>query len=267
MRRIKKPSFKIIILVILSGIFNLLSYSFDQLVIQSELKNRELERELTSSRIDLETLSYEISTLNDLSNDINKSSFYFFKHTSINMFNSGFFLTDPKLQEVKPNNIFKDNISKKIGMTYLENLNEMILDFNNKVDEIETVSNSIFPNATYLSPLKNIKISEKLINDFIPAQVEDDTEQKKIDQKNYEIYSDIYDKITKLREHRYVYDFILIKAEDKYITKFSNFFNFVDTYAEQQNKINYYILLSIISQILGILFILLLFKNIILKKY
>ena len=94
MRRIKKPSFKIIILVILSGIFNLLSYSFDQLVIQSELKNRELERELTSSRIELENLSYQISTLNDLSSDINKSSFYFFKHLSINIFNSGFFLTD-----------------------------------------------------------------------------------------------------------------------------------------------------------------------------
>ena len=34
-------------------------------------------------------------------------------------------------------------------------------------------------------------------------------------------------------------------------------------YAEEQNKINYFILLSIISQILGILFILLLFKSLI----
>ena len=116
MRRIKKPSFKIIILVILSGIFNLLSYSFDQLVIQSELKNRELERELTSSRIDLETLSYEISTLNDLSNDINKSSFYFYKHLTINLYNSSHFLTDPDLKDFELNNIFKDNILKKIGI-------------------------------------------------------------------------------------------------------------------------------------------------------
>ncbi len=179
MRRIKKPSFKIIILVILSGIFNLLSYSFDQLVIQSELKNRELERELTSSRIELETLSYEISTLNDLSKDINKSSFYFYKHLTINIFNSGFFLSDPDLQAVKLNNIFKDNISKKIGMTYLENLNEMIFDFNNKVDEIETVSKSIFPMSTLLSPLKEIKIEENIIDNFNPIKLEDDLEDDK----------------------------------------------------------------------------------------
>lgn len=267
MRRIKKPSFKIIILVILSGIFNLLSYSFDQLVIQSELKNRELERELTSSRIELENLSYQISTLNDLSSDINKSSFYFFKHLSINIFNSGFFLTDPNLQELKLNNIFKDNISKKIGMSYLENLNQMVIDFNNKVDEIDVISKSIFPMSTYLWPLKDIKINKNILDNFIPTQTEDDIVQNKINQSNYEIYSEIYEKISKLREHRYSYDYLLSNAENKYVTKFSNFFNFVDTYAEQQNKINYYILLSIISQILGILFILLLFKNIILRKY
>ncbi len=267
MRRLKKPSFKIIILVILSGIFNLLSYSFDQLVIQSELKNRKLERELTSSRIELETLSYEISTLNDLSSDINKSSFYFYKHLTINIFNSGFFLSDPDLQGVKINNIFKENISKKIGMTYLENLNEMIFDFNNKLDEIETVSKSIFPMSTLLWPLKEIKIDENIIENFKPAKLENKLEDDKRLEKNYEIYSSIYQKITKLREHRYSYDYLLVKAENEYVTKFSNFFKFVDIYAEQQNKINYYILLSIISQIMGILFILLLFKNIILKKY
>ena len=63
MRRAKKITAKIIILVIVSGIFNLLSYAFDQLVIQAELKNRNLERKLVSNRIKLETLSYEIQHL------------------------------------------------------------------------------------------------------------------------------------------------------------------------------------------------------------
>ena len=34
-------------------------------------------------------------------------------------------------------------------------------------------------------------------------------------------YSNIYQKIAKLREHRFTYDFILTKAENKYITEFS----------------------------------------------
>ena len=152
-------------------------------------------------------------------------------------------------------------------MSYLENLNQMVIDFNNKVDEIDVISKSIFPMSTYLWPLKDIKINKNILDNFIPTQTEDDIVQNKINQSNYEIYSEIYEKISKLREHRYSYDYLLSNAENKYVTKFSNFFNFVDTYAEQQNKINYYILLSIISQILGILFILLLFKNIILRKY
>ena len=40
----------------------------------------------------------------------------------------------------------------------------------------------------------------------------------------------------------------------------------LDEYAEQKNKINYYILLSIISQILGILFLLFLFKSIFINR-
>ena len=60
----------------MSGLFNLLSYSFDQLVVQAELKSRTLERKLVSNRIELETLSYELTTL-DLGFDVISSTNYF----------------------------------------------------------------------------------------------------------------------------------------------------------------------------------------------
>ena len=97
MRRAKKITAKIIILVIVSGIFNLLSYAFDQLVIQAELKNRNLERKLVSNRIKLETLSYEITTLNDLSFEVMRTTNYFRKHLPTNLYGSLSFLgEDPK---------------------------------------------------------------------------------------------------------------------------------------------------------------------------
>ena len=75
----------------------------------------------------------------------------------------------------------------------------------------------------------------------------------------------IYEKLETFESYEFHFDYYLDIAQDKYVKNFSNFYNLIDDYAEQQNKINYYILLSIMSQILGILFILLLFKSIIFK--
>lgn len=69
----------IVFLVILSGLFNLLSFFFDQMVVQSEFKNRSDERKLTELKVSLEKLSYDINSLNDLSFDIAKSANHFFQ--------------------------------------------------------------------------------------------------------------------------------------------------------------------------------------------
>ena len=107
---------------------------------------------------------------------------------------------------------------------------------------------------------------KKIIDGFNPYSNDNEEEQANRDDRNYEIYSQLKNKISDFNAYEATFDFYLNTAENKYVTNFSDFFNFVDKYAEQQNKINYYILLSIISQILGILFILLLFKSILNKK-
>ena len=261
MRRVKKVSKAIIIYVILSGLFNLLSYSFDQMVIQSELKNRELERKLISSRIELETLSYEISTLNDLSFDIFKSANYFYHHLDVNIIAPEYFFNNEKIQEI----LGKDKASI-VGKNFISKLEENINDFNKKIDEINIIFKSIYPVSTMLFPISDLKIEKKIIDGFNPYSNDNEEEQANRDDRNYEIYSQLYDKISDFNAYEATFDFYLNTAENNYVTNFSDFFNFVDKYAEQQNKINYYILLSIISQILGILFILLLFKSILNQK-
>ncbi len=261
MRRAKKISSKIVILVILSGLFNLFSYAFDQLVIQSELKNRELERKLISNRIELESLSYEITTLTDLSFDIFKSSNYFYKQLPSNLFGSLAFISNDKIHE-----IYSLETSKNIGNNFEIKLQELVVDFNNKVDEIDKIFTSMFPFATRAFPLLETKISENILDKFNNTISNNENEQSKRDEDNYKIYSEIYDKIEEFESFEFHFNYFLARSEREYVINFANFFNFVDTYAEVQNRINYYILLSIISQIFGILFILLLFKSILTEK-
>jgi hypothetical protein len=263
MRRSEIKTKKIIILVILSGFFNLLSYSFDQMVIQSELKNRDLERRIISNRIKLESLSYEIVTLTDLSFDIFKSSDYFFNHLPINMFGSSNFRSNKKIREF----LGKEK-SDKIGINFLVKLDEMILDFNKKIDEIDKIFVSMFPSSKTVFPILELKINKNILNTMKPNPLNSDLNENELlnwGKEGYKIYSLIYEKLETFESYEFHFDYYLDIAQDKYVKNFSNFYNLIDDYAEQQNKINYYILLSIMSQILGILFILLLFKSIIIK--
>ncbi len=273
MRRTRKPTSKIIILVILSGIFNLLSYSFDQLVVQAELTNRNLERQLVSKRIELETLSYEITTLNDLGFDVINSTNYFYKHLPINFYGTISFLGESPESNFKWGEIYEKETPNKIGKNFLTKLDNMIVYFNNKTDEIDNIFRSIYYDPIIYSKIfgenysiKDIKIERNILDKFNPNFIKDKEKKNEVDDANYEIYNNIYDKITEFRNLEYDFYNYLDETEGKYVEKFGSFLNFVDEYAEEQNKINYFILLSIISQIFGILFILLLFKTLISNK-
>ena len=88
MRRSKIITNKVLILLVLSGLFNLFSFAFDQMVIQSELKMRELNREMKLNRVNLESLTYSLNTINDLSVEVDKASNMFWKDLSFNMWAS-----------------------------------------------------------------------------------------------------------------------------------------------------------------------------------
>ena len=264
MRRSKIVTNKIIILVILSGFFNLLSYAFDQMVIQSEFKNRELERKLVENKVKLETLSYEINTLNDLNLDIVKSTRHFRHHFGINLFMPSLFFSISRNSKLKE--VFNESISEEIGNDHLKKLKNIIPDFNNKVDELSEILITVVPKMNEVIQIDKIKINPNLLDYYNPYPLDDAKEQTQVDVANYEHYSQIYKKIDKFKDLSFYVSYFLEDYEEIYIQQFSSFFSFLDTYTEQNNKINYYILLSIVSQILGILFILILFKSILVRR-
>ena len=62
-----------IIFLILSGMFNLLSYSLDQMVVQQEDNIREVTREMNLQKTELNTLRQSLNTLEDLTYSTDRS--------------------------------------------------------------------------------------------------------------------------------------------------------------------------------------------------
>ena len=62
-----------IIFLILSGMFNLLSYSLDQMVVQQEDNIREVTREMNLQKTELDTLRQSLNTLEDLTYSTDRS--------------------------------------------------------------------------------------------------------------------------------------------------------------------------------------------------
>lgn len=257
----------IVFLVILSGLFNLLSFFFDQMVVQSEFKNRSDERKLTELKVSLEKLSYDINSLNDLSFDIAKSANHFFHHLPITMYGALGFANDFKDNgDIKKNIIFKKKDKDAIYNDFLEKFNNLIPDFNKKVNETDLIISKNFPNLKKDILFDEILINPELFKTFIFEISDDEKIMDDINNENYRIYSDVYKKITRYEDIQHLSLYYLAVYEEEYVNTFSNFLKTLDEYAEQKNKINYYILLSIISQILGILFLLFLFKSIFINR-
>ena len=70
MRREQKKNKILIILILLSGFCTILSFVFDQQVIQSENKIREIEGNLNEKRIEIKNLQSTINRINELSFNI-----------------------------------------------------------------------------------------------------------------------------------------------------------------------------------------------------
>jgi len=263
MKKKKQITKKIVILVILSGLFNLSSFFFDQMVIQSEFKNRSDERRLTELKVSLEKLSFDINSLNDLSFDIAKSSNHFYHHLPITMYGSLGFANDLEDNgDSKKQNIFDKLDKDKIYKDFLEKFNNIIPDFNKKINETNLIISNSFPNLKKDILIDELLIDPKLFKTFRFEISNDEKIMDDINNENFRIYSEVYEKITRYADIKDLTQYYLYVYEENYINTFSNFFKILDEYAEQKNKINYYILLSIISQILGILFLLFLFKSI-----
>ncbi len=268
MRRSSAINKYIIIFLILSGFFNLLSYSLDQLVVQQEDKIRDLTRELQFERTKLESLTYSLNTLADLRYTTSRSAQNFFASLDFNSKVAQIFNPYSSTKSVKEK-YSKQNVIK-LNEIYKVKLHELVDKVNKTIDETEKIFTTNFSSGIAyefvkddiayknLSEFRKIKISKNIFEEFnFNKEVNDSNINK-----NYAIYNQFYDALNDIHLSERDIEELLKKIQPYYINIFAAYFDYLDFYAEQKNRKNFYILSSIIAQILGITFFLLLFRSI-----
>ena len=271
MRRGKIFNKKIIILVVLAGLFNLFSFIFDQLVIQTEFKMRDLERRMIINKTKVEGLTYSLNTLQDLSLEINKASNIFWSELGFNFWS---IIAFDNKNNNGWNKVYDEQSINKLREEYSQKLKNLVTNFNDKTEETYQIFYDNFSSGdsyenikeeggyTSLSKLKNLKIKDNILDNFnfILNPKRDKNEQ---DNENFEIYSSLWKSISALSRRSNSANELYEKNKEYYVKTFYDFFNLVEDFSDKSNTVNYFILLSIISQILGILFTLILFKELI----
>ena len=266
--KILKSSF---IYLIFAAAFNLLSFSLDQFVVQQEDRLRDVSREM----INLET---KISTLINTKSSIQELAFQVIKEESL-LYDALDLNTRSIIMLTDSTNSFNKKLTKKnseeLKIYFKKNLKNFAIRFNLKLSELKKVINGNLNNQLIRNELSIYgykKDFEKIINykiDKIDISILDDYGKvgtNEYDDANYEIYNSLYDKIYNNFGISWDLERIFIIIDKIYIKTFIQYLNVSDVYADIKNKNNFFILLSIASQILGITFLLLLFRSLVSEK-
>ncbi len=265
--------------IILAGIFNLMSFVFDQMAVQSESKKRSILTQMNNSQNKVINLIFfknflesEISSLTQAYNFLDKRFTLVFKSNVI--FDPLVFNIQDEFKLTGDNNVTK--FHSKDDINYLNKYfsNELqvgLLDFNSKLDQIKS---NFKTNSKFLKIInnKNIKenfnkekidkkisklyIDKKIINDFNNQII--DTKEKKYN--NFEIYVIFKNKLYGLLDLRWDYRDLRSAVKQNYALEIINFYNHTRDFSEIESKTSLYILISILSQIAGLIFLLFVFR-------
>ena len=265
-----------IILIVVIALFTLLSYSFDQLVIRNEDKLRNLQIKLDNLNTEIETynsVDLQLLTLSDLIlteySNLRRSNKYWLKAILIN--------TDHE----KSNILLENNIKKFSENTnldlpyqrYSEHFYSIIVFFNdeirNKYADIHWWNKKIFTGEVF-------EISYIDVFDEIKKDLKNKDLNFYVDLVNTDSMDEVLKKVQLSDWHDiYIFSHAIIKNLTKYHGYIEMDLKRIETYLERSETLrintieeiskvstfkNYFILSSIISQILSLLFLLILFR-------
>ena len=272
MRRASKITNLSIIFLALAGIFNLLSFALDQQVVQQEDKIREINRQVNTYRNDIESLIFGINTLEDLGFNVYNSSATFiddldFQTKAVQIFNSKYLDESGHLIRRK----FTPKQNNYLNKVYKSQLFKLKEYSNKKILDVNKLFVNTFSSGIIYDYLKEKKKYNNLIN-LNKIQIPDDIfENYNFDEKpsklkednNYEIYEEFYGLLENFSDLNN--DLMILNEELRpiYVKKYTDYVLYLEFFSERKNKKNFFILFSISCQILGLTFLLMLFRNII----
>ena len=271
MRRTQKLSKNIVIFLLMAAFFNLLSYSLDQLIVQGEDKVRRINNQLQKSRNTVSNYSNSLNIFQNLTYELSYesamlSSTLGFNYKSRNIFKLqnnpdgsnpdelGFEITDEKLIEN----------SEKLSKFYSTKIDQHIDILNHKAKQFHQIFKENFSSGQTYELLKAGEKFRNYIKEplFFINKSELETFEDSFNQFNFvwnylDILYDTEDVLLDFEAY----------IQSEYLFSVAKYFDVLDRYSSQNNINNYLILSSILAQILGLFFLLLLFRTLIKENY
>ena len=290
MRR-KIKSNKFIFLIISIAVFTISSYFFDQMVIRKEDDLRNLKIELENSNLKINNVNNivnQLTTIQQLANlkylNLGKFRNYWFKNLII--------LTDESVFKKEREIILDNFVSKDFAVTIVKS---RFLDFFiTVVDKHNSIMNRIdaiyewpleeflperydidgymdYPEVDYLKTFNEIvNLNTKNFEKYAQIKLDDDKYENALNYFTIDDWEDIHKYTYNLiNKFDFYYDFINedLKKLEIFLSKQEKNRNSVITKISKINsQKNYFILTSIISQIISLLFLLFLFRSLLLNK-
>ena len=270
----------------LTAIFNLMSIIFDQLVVQQENKIRNYDQIVNEKRIEVNHFLYTHKVFKEISFKIHFSASNLIEEINfltriLNFLNSDL----PKKITQNEINTLKKSYKKKL-ISNVDRFNESITDlqlifYNIQEDKIfldflekkrppDTQFHPAYELMRYANKLK--KLVSKRKKSLEVAKKYDDvgynylsnynfdanTEAEQL--RNYELYKEIYADLLQFNRLRWNFESLSEDFKNEFDTSFSEYFIFLDNFAELNVAKNYLILLSILFQIIGLVALASLFR-------
>ncbi len=278
--------------IIIASIFTLLSFFFDQQVIQTEDKVRDLKLDMSLKEKKYEDFSSAFRSILSFA-DIIKSNYAYYLHINSLPYRALVRLeTDPdfiKHFHIKKNIVMKFGPSGMKEYTTFRMKNYIMDNYTNIITGILDIRASLID-----TPMANLnysnedpterKLEKKLsdlfllgdnfvdfgenffkkMNDFKGSRIEF------INHLEMEYFTLLYEETTKLNEQLSIFGEDLNSVGSLFQEKMDNFDSAIEILIKdlkgKEIKKNYFILTSILCQILGLIAILLLFKNILIEN-
>ena len=286
MRREQKKNNRLTIIIILAGFATLLSFFFDQQVIQSEDNIRKIKYNLNQKRIKILNLQSTINGINSLNFDISESvNFY---KNSLDFFYLYGGIANTQVYGNQDEKLEFYNQDKEILISYKKSLKENVLialkSYDDKIEQFRILNNQILSNPFVSEILTNNEGYEIMQSNFDKYKAKNkfsdfpfdyylsDSDLKKLSeeqfalQDHYVVMSKVRDLMSELHNIDDEYWDLLQRMNIKYDNAFIFFSDYLEYFGTQKNKKNLFILLSIFFQILSLTILLILFREMIKSK-
>jgi len=270
----------------LTAFFNLSSIVFDQLVVQHQDKIRVFDSKINNHKLEINSLLYAHKVFDELNFKVHFSAEKMIGETnylvkSINYFNSNLpkKISDVEVEKIKKIYIEKTkNLAKNFKITLYETKrifykileDPTLIKFLNQDRQFDS---KFLPNENITKLKKYFDgkswagyyFDEKIVDEFLSkynfsAKTEDDQ------LSNYPIYKDFYNEIYDYNRQKDAFYFLSQGFRGEFNKSFSTHTIMLEDYNNLQNIKNYLILTSILFQIIGLVFLMILFRVLILEN-